>query len=180
MSEEVKETAQATEETAAAPDVTQEKAATQALADALQENDRLKKELDAEKDRYLRMLAEYENYRKRTQKEREGVYTDAVADTVAAFLPVLDNLERAGAVAGDPAKIAEGLDLTAKQARAVLTSLHVEETATAGDAFDPMIHNAVMHVEDDTCGESEIVEVLQRGYRREGKVIRHAMVKVAN
>ena len=157
----------------------QESAEKAALAATLAELDACKKELEECKDKYLRMLAEYDNYRKRTQKEREGVYADAVADTVKELLPVLDNLERASAV-GDPAKIAEGLALTVKQAESALAKLKVEETAHAGDTFDPNVHNAVMHIEDEGYGESEIVEVLQRGYRRGDKTIRDAMVKVAN
>lgn len=150
-----------------------------ALAATLAELDACKKELSDCKDKYLRMLAEYDNYRKRTQKEREGAYADAVADTVKEFLPVIDNLERASAV-GDPAKIAEGLSLILKQTEAAFAKLKVEETAKAGETFDPNLHNAVMHVEDEAYGESEIVEVLQRGYRRGDKTIRDAMVKVAN
>ncbi len=150
-----------------------------ALAAALAELDACKKELADCKDKYLRMLAEYDNYRKRTQKERECAYTDAVADTVKELLPVIDNLERASAV-GDPGKIAEGLALTCKQAEAALSKLKVEETAKAGDTFDPNYQNAVMHIEDEAYGESEIVEVLVRGYRRGDKTIRDAMVKVAN
>jgi molecular chaperone GrpE len=150
-----------------------------ALAAALAELDACKKELAESKDKYLRMLAEYDNYRKRTQKEREGVYADAVADTVKELLPIIDNLERASAV-GDPSKIAEGLALTLKQTESAFAKLKVEETAKVGDPFDPNVHNAVMHIEDDGYGESEIVEVLQRGYRRGDKTIRDAMVKVAN
>lgn len=154
-------------------------AAKEALADALAENERLQKELAACQDKYMRMLAEYDNYRKRTQKEREGTYADAVCDTVKEVLPVFDNLERAAAV-GDPAKIAEGLALTVKQAAACLAKLKIEETAAVGGKFDPNLHNAVMHVEDDGHGEGEIVEVFQRGYRRGDKTVRDAMVKVAN
>ncbi len=146
------------------------------VSDALE---KCRTELEECKDKYLRMLAEYDNYRKRTQKEREGVYADALSDAIGAFLPVLDNLARAAAV-DDATKIAEGLALTVKQAHKVLDQLKVEETAKVGDTFDPNIHNAVMHVEDDTHGEGEIVEVFQPGYRRGDKIIRHAMVKVAN
>ncbi|MBQ8351907.1 MAG: nucleotide exchange factor GrpE [Clostridia bacterium] len=150
-----------------------------ALAATLAELDACKKELAEYKDKYLRMLAEYDNYRKRTQKEREGVYADALADTVKELLPIIDNLERASAV-GDPSKIAEGLALTLKQTETAFAKLKVEETAKVGDPFDPNLHNAVMHIEDEAYGESEIVEVLQRGYRRGDKTIRDAMVKVAN
>ena len=172
------ETDPVTEETVSEQTST-ESAEKVALAAALAELDACKKELADSKDKYLRMLAEYDNYRKRTQKEREGVYADAVADTVKELLPIIDNLERASAV-GDPSKIAEGLALTLKQVDSAFAKLKVEETAKAGEPFDPNYHNAVMHVEDESYGESEIVEVLQRGYRRGDKTIRDAMVKVAN
>ena len=156
-----------------------EEAARKALAEALAELDACKKELAEAKDKYLRMLAEYDNYRKRTQKEQESSYANGLCDAIAEFLPVLDNLERAAAVE-DATKIAEGLALTRKGADAVLSSLKVEETAEVGKTFDPNLHNAVMHVDDEQYGESEITEVFQRGYRRGDKVIRDAMVKVAN
>ena len=153
--------------------------AKKALAEALEETAKLQAELAEIRDKYLRMLAEYDNYRKRTTKEREGTYTEAVADTVGGILPVLDVLEKASQY-HDAEKIAEGLSLTVKQASALLSKLNIEETAHPGDKFDPNLHNAVLHVEDDAYGEGEIVEVLQRGYRRGDKIIRHAMVKVAN
>lgn len=161
-------------------------AAQKVLADTLAELDACRKELattQAElseaKDKYLRMLAEYDNYRKRTQKEQEGAYANGLADAVSEILPVIDNLGRAAAVE-DATKIADGLALTLKQASACLSALKVEETAKVGDTFDPNVHNAVMHIEDESYGEGEIVEVFQRGYRRGDKVIRDAMVKVAN
>ncbi len=140
---------------------------------------RLSAELAAGQDKYLRMLAEYDNYRKRTQKEKECAYADGLADAIAELLPVLDNLGRAAAVE-DPSKIAEGLGLTLKGADSALAKLKIEEIAKVGDTFDPTVHNAVMHVEDEAYGEGEIVEVFQRGYRRGDKIIREAMVKVAN
>ena len=154
-------------------------AAEKALATALAELDAKEKELAEAKDKYLRMLAEYDNYRKRTQKEREGAYADGLCDGVKEMLPIIDNLERAAAVA-DPSKIAEGLALTLKQANAALAAMKVEETAAVGGSFDPTMHNAVMHEEDDSRAEGEITEVFMRGYRRGDKIIRDAMVKVAN
>ena len=154
-------------------------AAEKALAAALADLDAKEKELAEAKDKYLRMLAEYDNYRKRTQKEREGAYSDGLADAVKEILPIIDNLERAATVQ-DATKIAEGLALTLKQANAALSSLKVEETAKVGEAFDPNLHNAVMHEENEACGEGEITEVFMRGYRRGDKIIRDAMVKVAN
>lgn len=140
----------------------------------------LEAELAESREKYLRMLAEYDNYRKRTQKEREGAFGEGLAFAVAEILPVLDNLERASAQTGNADKIAEGLALTRKQAEGLLTKLTVEETAKVGDTFDPNLHEAVMHIEDDELGEGEIVEVFQRGYKRGERVIRFAMVKVAN
>ena len=149
-------------------------------ADALREQcDALTKELEEQKDKYLRLAAEYDNFRKRSAKEREGVYTDAVADTVNEILPVLDNLERA-AMYGESEKVAEGLQITAKGAAAMLSKMGIEQFGAAGDTFDPNIHNAVMHVEDDSLGDREIVEVFQKGYKKGDKIIRYAMVKVAN
>lgn len=150
-----------------------------ALAAALADVARLEKEADDAKDKYLRMLAEYDNYRKRTAKERETTYTDAVADTIADLLPVVDNLARAAAYE-DASKIAEGLALTVKQADGVLAKWKIEPTAAVGQAFDPNYHNAVMHVEDEEQGDGVIVEVFQQGYRRGDRVIREAVVKVAN
>jgi len=148
--------------------------------------DELKKQLDAKaeecaalNDKYLRMAAEYENFRKRSAKEREGVYADACADCIAALLPVLDNLERAAQYKNDdPATVAKGLEMTLKSFYDTLGKLGVTEIPA--ETFDPNVHNAVMHIEDDEHGESEIVEVLQKGFAKGDKVIRYAMVKVAN
>ena len=148
--------------------------------------DELKKQLDAKaeecaalNDKYLRMAAEYENFRKRSAKEREGVYADACADCIAALLPVLDNLERAAQYKNDdPATVAKGLEMTLKSFYDTLDKLGVTEIPA--ETFDPNVHNAVMHIEDDEHGESEIVEVLQKGFAKGDKVIRYAMVKVAN
>ena len=164
------------EESAPADEATLAK---EALAAALAENAKLTAELAESRDKYLRMLAEYDNYRKRTAREREGTYAEAVADTVSGILPVLDILEKASQYS-EADKIAEGLALTVKQAAALLSKLGIEETAKVGDPFDPNFHNAVLHIEDEAYGENEVVEVFQRGYRRGDKIIRHAMVKVAN
>ena len=146
----------------------------------------MKKQLDAKaeecaalNDKYLRMAAEYENFRKRSAKEREGVYADACADCIAALLPVLDNLERAAQYKNDdPTTVAKGLEMTLKSFYDTLGKLGVTEIPA--ETFDPNVHNAVMHIEDDEHGESEIVEVLQKGFAKGDKVIRYAMVKVAN
>ncbi len=133
------------------------------------------------KDKYLRTLAEYDNFRKRSTKEREGIYADAIADSVKGLLPLLDNLKQAQQYAdGDPAKVAEGVKMILSSVPDILGKMGVTEFGQAGDTFDPAIHNAVMHVEDDEHGEGEILEVFQSGYRMGDKIIRYAMVRVAN
>ena len=130
-------------------------------------------------DKYLHMMAEYDNFRKRTAKEREGLYADAYADLLIKILPVLDNLERA-AQYSDAATVGQGVTMTLKSFIEVLGTLGITEIEALNKPFDPNLHNAVMHVEDDQYGESEVVEVLQKGYIRGDKVLRYAMVKVAN
>ncbi|MBO7175749.1 MAG: nucleotide exchange factor GrpE [Clostridia bacterium] len=176
--------AEAVEEETAQQEAT-EVAEEPAAADAAQLEE-LTKQLNAKaeecaalNDKYLRMAAEYENFRKRSAKEREGVYADACADCIAALLPVLDNLERAAQYkSDDPATVAKGLEMTLKSFYDTLGKLGVNEIPA--ETFDPNLHNAVMHIEDDEHGESEIVEVLQKGFAKGDKVIRYAMVKVAN
>ena len=130
-------------------------------------------------EKYVRMLAEYDNFRKRSAKERESIYGDACADVLTSILPVLDNLERAEGCK-DAEGLTKGLGLTLKSFRETLEKLGVHEIETVGKAFDPNLHNAVMHIEDEQYGESEITEVLMKGYTKGDKVIRYAMVKVAN
>lgn len=133
-----------------------------------------------EHDRCLRIAAEYDNYRRRSQKEREGCYTDAVSDVLRDVLPLLDNLERAS-VFTDAEQVAAGLAMTVKSGTELLLRLGVEEIPAApGTPFDPTLHNAVLHIEDESLGENVVAEVLQRGYRRGERVLRYAMVKVAN
>lgn len=131
-------------------------------------------------DKYLRILAEYDNYRKRTAKEKEGIYSDAYGDAIREILPVIDNLERAaGFTEGE--KILQGLKMTLTQFEAALTKLGVEKiNAEVGSPFDPEIHNAVMHTEDASLGENTVAAVLQNGYKKGDKVFRYAMVSVAN
>ena len=142
----------------------------------------LKEKIDecaALNDKYLRMAAEYENFRKRSAKERESVYAEACADCISSLLPILDNLERAAQYKNDdPTTVAKGLEMTLKSFYDTLAKLGVTEIPA--ETFDPNVHNAVMHIEDDEHGESEIVEVLQKGFIKGEKVIRYAMVKVAN
>ena len=134
-------------------------------------------ELAAQKDQYLRLLAEYDNFRRRSQKEKEGIYSDAYGEALKALLPVADNLELAVRYSqGD--KVVEGVKMVLNQLHDSLGKMGIEEIETK--TFDPNVHNAVMHVEDDAYGEGEIVEVFQKGYRKGDKIIRYAMVKVAN
>lgn len=135
------------------------------------------KELTEQKDTHLRLAAEYENFRRRSKAELEGVYSEACTDVVNEFLPVLDNIERAAAFATDE-KVAEGINMMAKAFSETLAKLGVEEIECK--TFDPNVHNAVMHIDDENLGEGEIVEVFQKGFKRGDKVIRYAMVKTAN
>lgn len=144
-----------------------------------EDNKKINNELEALKDRLVRNSAEYENYRKRTAKEKEGIYTDACEDILKLFLPVLDNLERAVSVEGNLEALKKGVDMTLKQFNSALDKLNVVEIPSEGE-FDPNLHNAVMHVEDENQGENKIVEVFQKGYKRGDKVLRFSMVKVAN
>ena len=133
-----------------------------------------------EKDEaHLRMAAEYENFRRRSREERESVYAGAVADTVGELLPIIDNLERA-ANYDDGEKVKEGLQLTLKTVSGVFAKLGVEAVGEVGDTFDPNLHNAVLHDEDESLGEGEIVAVFEKGYKTKSKIIRFAMVKTVN
>lgn len=143
------------------------------------ERNKLENEMNAYKDKLLRLNAEYDNYRKRTAKEKEGIYTDACEDVLKNMFPVLDNLERAATVNGSAEDIKKGIEMTIRQFKDGLQKLLVEEIPTT-EGFDPNLHNAVMHVEDPNFGEKAIAEVFQKGYKKGDKVLRHSMVKVAN
>ena len=131
-------------------------------------------------DKYLRLAAEYDNYRKRTAKEKETLYQDAKADTIKEFLPVYDNLERALKQETCDEAYKKGVEMTMKGLQDALTALGVETIPALGESFDPNRHNAVMHCDDPEAGESTIVEVFQQGFLCGDKVIRFSMVKVAN
>ena len=133
-------------------------------------------------DKYMRVCAEYDNFRKRSVKEREGVYADAYIDALTQILPILDNLERAAQYSGEDAEhpLAKGLELTLKSFKEVMEKMGVSEIEALGKQFDPNVHNAVMHIDDESFGEAEVVEVFAKGYARGDKVLRHSMVKVAN
>jgi len=139
------------------------------------------KQLESVKDQFTRLTAEYDNYRKRTTKEKDSIYQDAKADTIREFLAVYDNLERAVATEGDedsPHK--KGLEMIFHQYQDILAKLGVTEIAAKGQTFDPEKHNAVMHIDDESYGENEVAQVFQAGFEMNGKVIRHAIVQVAN
>ena len=148
-----------------------------------EENQRLKKQFDELSDRHLRTLAEYENYRKRSQKEKDSAYADAYTDVLKQILPVIDNLERAASYTADAPeddKLGQGVNMTLKSFEAALKKLGIEEIDAVGCEFDPLFHNAVMHTEDENLGKNVVAAVLQKGYKKGDKVIRYAMVQVAN
>ena len=140
----------------------------------------LEKEQAVLNDRYLRLCAEYDNFRKRSQKEKDALYGDVKANAVSAFLPVYDNLERALKQGTEDEAYRKGVEMIMTQFCTTLEKLGVTPIDCLGEKFDPSLHNAVMHVEDEEKGENEIVEVFQKGFKLGDKVIRFAMVKVAN
>jgi len=152
---------------------------TESNKNLVEENKKINGENDALKDRLARTVAEYDNFRKRTAKEKEGIYTDACEDILKEMLPVLDNLERAISVEGTVDDLKKGVEMTIKQFKNALEKLNVEEIPTEGE-FNPHVHNAVMHIDDDQYENNQVVEVFQKGYKRGDKVLRHSMVKVAN
>lgn len=135
--------------------------------------------LAEEKDRYARMFAEYENFRRRSQKERENVYADAYAEALGEVMPMVDNLERA-LQCGEGEQLHKGLEMVMNQFQEMLKKLGIETFGEKGDTFDPNIHHAIMHEDDENLPENSIVEVFQRGYKKGERIIRCAMVKVAN
>ncbi|MDY2743094.1 MAG: nucleotide exchange factor GrpE [Eubacteriales bacterium] len=137
---------------------------------------KMRKQLDEQNDKYVRLYAEYDNYRKRSAKEKTDAYTDAYATAVKAFLPLLDNLERALEYEKDN----EGFRMILKQMNDIFDKLGVKEIESDGKEFDPNLHNAIIHEDDPEKGENLVLQTLQKGYTMNGKVIRHAMVKVVN
>ena len=182
--EEIKKTDEVLSEKEAKPDAKAEKAEkkelkklTARLAELEKTAEENEKKIAELEDVYLRCMAEYDNFRKRSTKEKEGMYAEAYSDCIANLLPILDNLERAGGSENFEA-VKKGLEMTAKAFADALDKMGVKEIECK--TFDPNLHNAVMHIEDESLGESEIVEVFQKGYCKGDKVIRYAMVKVAN
>ena len=158
--------AEQAEETAAAPEETAADNSAQLLA--------------AAEDKYLSLAAEYDNFRKRSAKEKESAWADSKASTAAAFLPVYDNLERALKAPCTDEAYQKGVEMTMNQLKDVLTRLGIEEIPALGEKFDPNCHNAVMHVDDDSVEDNTIVEVFQTGFKSGDKIVRFSMVKVAN
>ena len=183
------EAAEAAEETKnAAEEKSAEKEAPaeeDAAKSAEKETEALKKQLADEKDRYLRLAAEYDNFRKRSAKEREAAYTDAYSDALNQIIPVIDNLERASGFASDNAQadakqLSDGVKMILNQFADVLKKLGIESFGAPGETFDPQLHNAIMHEDNPELGENVITDVFQKGYKRGDRIIRFAMVKVAN
>ena len=138
------------------------------------------KELDDLTDRYKRILAEFENHKKRSQKERDNLYNSILGDIVEVMLPILDNLENAAKIETKDEEYKKGIELVLKQFKDTLKSKGVEEIKALGETFDPEVHEAVSSIQDDTKGEKEIVQEYRKGYKIGTKVIRHSMVVVAN
>ena len=155
-----------------------------ALLGQLQEKDQtvsaLETELADAKDKYLRLVAEYDNFRRRSQKEKEGIYTEATFDVLSGILPVIDNLERAAAAGGDAEQVTKGLQMILRSVQEMLQNQSVEAYGAVGDSFDPNLHNAVMHDEDPEMPEGYISDVFMKGYKKGDRVLRYAMVKTLN
>ena len=172
-----------TNETVADEEIKEDAAETEATQEKQETEEPQVDPLAEMKDKYLRLVAEYDNYKKRTQREKEAIYTNATADAVAQILQIIDNLTRAAqteAKGEEAQKIVEGVQMVVKQSDDILSKMGVEPIETVGKTFDPNLHNAVMHIEDDQYGHGEIIEEFIKGYTYKGKVIRHSMVKVAN
>ena len=146
----------------------------------LTELESLKNQVAQQEDKFLRLAAEYDNYRRRTAKEKKSIWSEAKADAAVAFLPVYDNLERALKQETADEAYKKGVEMTMNQLKSVLEKLGITEIDALGKPFDPALHNAVMHVEDENFGENTVAEVFQAGFMLGEKVIRFAMVKVAN
>ena len=176
---ETKKAEDAAQETAQAETAQQPEAAPQ-QDDPAAQLAALQAKLDQEHDAYLRLAAEYDNFRKRSQKEKDSLYQDAKTDTVSKILPVFDNLERAVNQPTEDEAYKKGVEMTLTELVKILDALGVKPFGEAGETFDPQRHNAVMHIEDESLGENVIAEVFQTGFAHGDKVIRFAMVKVAN
>ena len=156
---------------------TAEKEASAETKELKEKLEKTEKDLAAANDKYLRMIAEYDNYRKRSQKEKENSYSQAYCDVISAILPVIDNLERALAYS-EGETLTEGVKMTMKQFESIMENLGVKAFGARGEEFNPEFHNAVMQTEDPELEENQIADVLQKGYSKGDKIIRYAMVKV--
>lgn len=174
--ENIEETTETVEET--------EEVAQEEVAQEKSEADELREKLKEQEDKYYRLAAEYANYKTRTQREKDARYADALIDTAATMLPIVDNLERAmqvEAISDDAKKILEGVGMVLKQVNDSFTKLNIKPIEALGKEFDPNLHNAVMHIEDEEFGENIVAEELMKGYiYNDDRVVRHSMVKVAN
>lgn len=142
---------------------------------------KLQKEFEEHKQQHLRVLAEYDNFRKRSQNEKNAIYNNAVSDTIQAILPIADNIERALSQENASAEdMRKGVEMIENQIVACFEKLGITEMGQVGEPFDPNLHNAVAHIEDTTLGENVIAAVYQKGYMLGDRVVRHAMVQVAN
>lgn len=145
-----------------------------------EEIEKLQKELEAKSDLLMRTAAEFDNYKRRTEREKAGVAEYAKASLIKQLLPIVDNIDRAAAADKESAEYLKGIEMIIKQFEGIVSNLGIKENAAVGDTFDPNFHEAVMHIEDEELGENVIAEVLQKGYSLGDTVIRAAMVKVAN
>lgn len=177
MAEEKKTTEEELEPVSKAEEVPQEEAAEEVKKD---EANPWEEKYNAERDAHLRIAAEYDNFRKRTVKEKDAAYGNGKADAVAKILPVYDNLERALNQPTEDAAYKKGVEMTMTELVKILNGLGVEIFGTVGEAFDPNLHNAVMHTEDESLGENVLAQVFQKGFKIGDKVVRFAMVQVAN
>lgn len=170
------------EKKAAQPEqITQETAPeTEDVAEGAAEQINLQQQLDDLNDKLLRTLAEYDNYRKRSIKEKDSIYPQAKADTVEKFLPIIDNFERAMQTECCDEAFKKGMEMIFQSFLKTMSDLSVETIGEVGEEFNPDLHNAVMHIEDENLGENVVAQVLQKGYRIGDRVVRYAMVAVAN
>ena len=177
MAEEKKTTEEELEPVSNAEEVPQEESAQEVKKD---EANPWEEKYNAERDAHLRIAAEYDNFRKRTVKEKDAAYGNGKADAVAKILPVYDNLERALNQPTEDAAYKKGVEMTMTELVKILNGLGVEIFGTVGETFDPNLHNAVMHTEDESLGENVLAQVFQKGFKIGDKVVRFAMVQVAN
>ena len=181
MAEETKVTENETEETSKESEKVKETAPKKEKKSKKDsEIEKLKAELEQKNDVLLRTAAEFDNYKKRTEREKSGVAEYARAGIIKQLLPILDNIDRAAGADRESPDYIKGIELIVKQFEGLSEKIGIEEIAKQGDTFDPNLHEAVMHIEDENLGENVIAEVLQKGYKTGDTIIRHAMVKVAN